>query len=214
MNTQLQASKTMFTLETERLLLRPFTWDDFPFLNSLHADPEVARYIGYGKPRTEAENRGLLDNVFKAYTEESLGHLAVSVKESGKLIGRCGPSLLEVEAEPARECAPQWFWGRGSAPANMKIDHRIEIGYTFAREHWGHGYATESAVAVRDFVFQSRQEERLVAAIFSENAASINVAKKMGFSFRGPIVAFGKPAEHYQLDRVDWAQIKEPKIPA
>ena len=146
-----------------------------------------------------------MDKIFKAYEEEGLGHLAVCLRDSGELVGRCGLSLLEVDTHPAPGQAPQWFWNRGSAPAGMKIDHRIEVGYTFAREQWGHGYATESATAVRDFVFQSRQEEQLVAAISPENTASINVAKKLGFSYRGPIIAFGRPAEHHQLDRVDWA---------
>jgi ribosomal-protein-alanine N-acetyltransferase len=195
----------MLSLETDRLLLRPFIAEDLEFLNLLHADPEVARYIGYGKPRTETENRGLMDKIFKAYEEEGLGHLAVCLRDSGELVGRCGLSLLEVEAHPASGQAPRWFWNRGSAPAGMKIVHRIELGYTFARDHWGHGYATESAAAVRDLAFRSRQEEQLVAAISAENTASINVAKKLRFSYVGPIIAFGRPAEHHQLDRVDWA---------
>jgi len=195
------------TIETDRLLLRPFTWGDLGFLNMLHFDPEVARYIGYGKPRTEAENHALLGKIFNAYASEGFGHLAVASKESGELIGRCGLSLLEVEARPADGRAPQWFWNRNSAPADMEIIHRIEIGYTFATPHWGYGYATESATAIRDFVFRSLQEDRLVAAIAPENAASINVAKKLGFSFRGPIIAFGKPAEHHQIDRVEWESI-------
>jgi len=197
----------MLKLETDRLLLRPFTWDDFDFINALHADPDVARYIGYGKPRTENENYRLLENTFKAYADEGLGHQAVSLKGSDVLIGRCGLSFLEVEANPAADQAPQWFWNRGSAPAGMEIVHRIEIGYTFAREHWGHGYATEITTAVRDAAFRSRQEEQLVAAIFSENTASINVANKLGFSFRGPITAFGTPAEHYEITYAEWEQL-------
>ena len=197
----------MQTIETDRLLLRPFTWEDLGFLNTLHGDPEVALYIGYGKPRTEAENRSLLENIFNAYSVEGFGHLGVLSKGSGEMIGRCGLSLLEVAVSPADGSAPKWFWNRGSAPADLQIVHRIEIGYTFARAHWGHGYATESAAAVRDFAFRSLQEDQLVAAISPENAASINVANKLGVSFRGPIIAFGKPAEHHQIDRVEWESI-------
>jgi ribosomal-protein-alanine N-acetyltransferase len=197
----------MLELETRRLLLRAFTWNDFDFINALHADPDVARYIGYGKPRTETENRRLLENTLKAYSQDGLGHLAVCLKETGEIIGRCGLSLLEVEADPVDEQAPRWFWTKDSAPEGMDIIRRIEVGYTFARRHWGLGYATESATAVRDHAFQDRREPQLVAAIFSENLASINVARKIGLSFRGPITAFGMPAEHHQLDRVDWTQI-------
>ena len=195
----------MFELETTRLLLRPFTWNDFDFINALHADPEVARYIGYGKPRTETENRRLLEITFTAYKEDNLGHLAACLRDTGEIIGRCGLSLLEVEAAPADEQAPRWFWTRNSAPKGMEIVRRIEVGYTFARQYWGNGYATESATAVRDYAFQSRQEDQLVAAIFPENIASITVAKKIGMSLRGPITAFVMPAEQHLLDRDDWA---------
>jgi RimJ/RimL family protein N-acetyltransferase len=74
----------MHKFEAERLLLRPFTWDDFAFINALHADPDVARYIGYGKPRTETENRRLPESTLKAYSREGLGHLAVCLKDTGE----------------------------------------------------------------------------------------------------------------------------------
>ena len=194
----------MQSLDTDRLLLRPFTPDDLELLNVLHADPDVARYIGHGKPRSETENRSLLDKIFLSYEYEGFGHLAVLSKASGEVLGRCGLSLLEVEAGPVDDSGPRWFWNRDSAPADMRIVHRIELGYTIAKAHWGAGYATESAAAVRDFAFEALEYDELMAAIFPENLASINVAKKLGFSFRGPIVAFGKPAEHYQIDRSDW----------
>lgn len=198
----------MRNLESDRLLLRPFTPEDLEFLNALHADPDVARYIGYGEPRTESENRELLDNIFRAYEKEGFGHLAVASKDSGELLGRCGLSLLEVEAAPDHGHPPRWFWNRGSAPADVEIVRRIEIGYTFAKAHWGHGYATESAAVVRDFAFESLQYGELMAAIAPDNHASINVAKKLGLSFRGPIMAFGKPAKQYQIDRDEWESLR------
>lgn len=197
----------MDNLESDRLWLRPFTNDDLDFLNALHADREVARYIGHGKPRTKSENCDLLDNILKAYKNEGFGHLAVISKTSAKVLCRCGLSLVETESNPVGDSGPRWFWNRGSAPSGMNIVHRIEIGYTFARAHWGLGHATESAAVVRDFAFASLKYDALMAAIAPENAASINVATKLGFSYRGPIVAFGKPARQYQLDRSDWENL-------
>ena len=68
----------MRTFTTDRLTLRPLTWDDLDFLQVLHSDPDVARYIGYGKPRTEAENRKVIESTLMAYSSDDLGHLPVS----------------------------------------------------------------------------------------------------------------------------------------
>lgn len=194
----------MQALETKRLGLRPFTWGDLDFLTELNADPDVARYIGYGVPRTREETCDMLERVLTAYEEDDVGHLAVCLRATGALIGRCGLSLIEVEAEPAPGRPPQWFWFRGSAPKAMPVADEIEIGYTFAKAHWGLGYATESATAVRDFAFQSRGVERLVAAIFPGNLGSKNVARKLGLKRTGHITAFGLPAERHEMSKREW----------
>jgi ribosomal-protein-alanine N-acetyltransferase len=197
----------MYTLETNRLVLRPFTWDDFDFVKALNCDPEIARYIGYGKPRTESESLRWMKRTLAAYCEGEVGHLAVFLKDTGILIGRCGLSLLEIEADPTGDDGPHWFWYRNSVPEGMKTIIQIELGYTLAKEYWGCGYATESAQAVRDFAFRERGEKQLVAAISSENVASKNVARKLGLSRRGKIMAFGLPAEHWEIKRSEWERL-------
>ena len=193
----------MFSIETARLMLRPFTWDDLEFVIALHGDPDVARYIGYGKPRSEAETRSWLESTLTAYDQDQLGHIAVLTKADGTLVGRCGLSLLEIEAEPPRNSAPRCFWNRGSAPVGMTITITFELGYTIAKRYWGNGYATESAAAVRDFAFASRGNDELVAAIFPDNHASKNVARKLGFKLKGEVIAFEMPAELYGISRAE-----------
>lgn len=196
----------MRTFTTERLTIRPLTWDDFAFLQTLHSDPDVVRYIGHGKPRNEAENHAVIENTLAAYSADGLGHLAVSLRESEVLLGRCGLSLVEVEANPDND-DPRCFWNRGSAPDGMEINDWIELGYTFAKQYWGHGYATEAARALRDYAFQDRKENQLMAAIFPENTASKNVARKLGFTSSGKIIAFGKSAEVWKLERSEWEHL-------
>jgi len=197
----------MRTFTTDRLILRPLTWNDLDFLQKLHDDPDVVRYIGYGKPRTEAENRKVIESTLAAYASDGLGHLAISLKEPEVLIGRCGLSLVEMEATPKGDEGPQCFWNRGSAPDGMDIIHRFELGYTLAQEFWGQGYATEATRAIRDYGFQDRQEDQLIAAIFPENIASQNVARKLGFSTSKKIVAFGQSAELWELERSEWEHL-------
>ncbi len=189
----------MYALETPRLGLRPFEQDDFEFLVALNADPDVARFIGYGVPRTREETREFLEHVLTAYEEDSLGHLAVYLKGSGALVGRCGLTLLEVEAEPAGGKPPQWYWFRGGAPKGMLVVNEIELGYTFSKEHWGCGYATECAKAMRDFGFRELGLSRLASAIAPENLASKNVARKVGLAYSGIVTAFSATFERHEL---------------
>ena len=196
----------MYSLETERLEMRPFTRNDLDFLTDLHADPDVARYIAYGVPRTREESHQMLEGIIEAYSEDSVGQLAVRLKDSDVLIGRCGLTLIEIELAPAAGRLPRWYWNRGSAPEGMEIEHKLEVGYTFAKEYWGYGFATESAKTVCHYAFSKRDSECVVAAISPENLASKNVAQKVGLSLAGDITAFGMRAEHYELGKQDWSR--------
>ena len=71
------------TLETERLILRPLTPDDFEAVHSWAGNPENTRYMAWG-PNSEEETRGWL-TIAKAGKD-----FAVVLKESGKVIGSCG----------------------------------------------------------------------------------------------------------------------------
>src|SRR3954452_24733606 len=88
------------TLESERLVLRRITADDLPFYARIHADPDVARYLAHGNPRSLEETTQWLDAVMAAYGELELGQIAVTRKSDGALLGRCGVSHLELEVDP------------------------------------------------------------------------------------------------------------------
>ena len=88
--------------------------------------------------------------------------LVVNLKSTGSIIGYCGLTLYP-DIDGSKE---------------------IEIGYRLIRKHWGHGYATEAASAVRDYAFGELKLTRLVALIEPINQRSISVAKKIGMSSR------------------------------
>lgn len=146
----------------------------------------------------------MLERILRTYSEDSVGQLAVYLKDSGDIVGRCGLTPVEIEEAPAPDQYPQWFWFSGSAPEGMKIVHELELGYAFAKRYWGLGYATESAIAVRDHAFEKQDVERLVAAILAENVASKSVARKVGLAHTGEIIAFGRPAQRYEMCRNNW----------
>lgn len=60
-----------------------------------------------------------------------------------------------------------------------------EIGYVLGREHWGKGYATESALAVLNFGFHVLDLHRIYAECNGENHASQRVLKRIGMRQEG-----------------------------
>lgn len=61
-----------------------------------------------------------------------------------------------------------------------------DIGYRFFKQHWGKGYATESAKAAMDYGFGTLKLDRIIGRARVENPASINVFNKLGMRFVEP----------------------------
>jgi RimJ/RimL family protein N-acetyltransferase len=139
-------------LRTERLLLRRPTLEDVERATWL-TDPEVMRWLGGIDPPADVVRRWVEDwDVYPA------GKFIVELE--GATIGRVGFNFCD----PVR-------WTRSTA-----ADAVPELGWALAREHWGHGYATESAAAVRDHFGASR----LISLIAPDNLRSQRVAGRLG----------------------------------
>jgi RimJ/RimL family protein N-acetyltransferase len=192
-------------LETPRLILRALTEADFPFLVALHADERVARFLGTGRPRSEAETRDWFDKTQRWYRDERAGHLGVTLRqEPERLIGRCGLSWFEVEIMNG---TPRAFWGRGSAPAGVAVTPILELGYTFAPTAWGNGFATEASRALRDAAFEAGVP-RLMSVIHAQNVSSRRVAEKNGFVEHGELDVFGRKFGRHELSHDEWMSLK------
>ncbi|GGE54173.1 GNAT family N-acetyltransferase [Priestia taiwanensis] len=148
-------------METERLVLRPYEEDDFDFYVSLWRDPEMVKYIGIGRTRNRDECRERFHQLRKIHqTKGGTGLLVAMDKQSGEYIGHAGliPQIIDRKVE-------------------------MEIGYWMTKSHWGKGYASELALYLRDYGFDTLSEKRLVSIIKFDNKASIAVAKKTGLTF-------------------------------
>jgi ribosomal-protein-alanine N-acetyltransferase len=156
-------------LETERLVLRPLSLDDVDGLASFYADPQVMRYMG-GRALARKESEESIARMIRWFEADGFGQLAV-VRKDGELLGRCGILIWET--------AP---W-KPTAKAEAQIPTETEIGYALGRRHWGRGYATEAATAVRDYAYGELGEGRLIALIQEGNDASRRVAEKLGMAY-------------------------------
>ena len=167
-------------IESERLTLRRIDQNDFEFFVHLHADPEVARYLSNGKPRSSQESLTWLESLLRTYEDFTLGQLAVLRKSDGMLIGRCGLSDLAVEAKASVAAVPRAWYQRAEAPAAAEIVFERELGYTFHRSCWGQGYASEAARCVFDYARDVLKLNRVISLIHPENVRSLRVAQRFG----------------------------------
>lgn len=143
-------------LETERLVLRPYTDADFDALHALYSEPEVARWLYYEPDTPEATRARLARKIAgSALTEEQGLNAAVELRD-GTFVG----DVVLFYMAPA--------------------EHRsIELGFSFLPEHQGHGYATEAARAVVDWAF-ARGFHRVYGRLEPRNVASARVLEKLG----------------------------------
>ena len=167
-------------IESERLVLRRITRDDYDFFARIHAMPEVRRYIGNGRPHSAEESRAWIERMLATYKTLNLGQLAVVRKSDGRLIGRCGLSELVVDAKAAPGTIPRGWFQRAQAPAGTEVLETPDLGYTFDPGSWGHGYAPEAARCVFGYARANLEWRRIVSVIHPDNVRSLRVAERSG----------------------------------
>ena len=160
-------------IETERLLMRPPTRDDLPALIRLRSDEDVSRYLGGREMQTPELLDKRLDFYISCHARYGFAMGALISKADGEMIGWGGLQPLEETGE-------------------------IEVGYSFAKAHWGRGYATEMAAAWLRYGFETANLARIVAVAAPENTASRRVMEKLGMRYE-------KNERHYNSDCVFYA---------
>jgi [ribosomal protein S5]-alanine N-acetyltransferase len=174
-------------IESDRLVLRRIAADDLDYFTRLHADPEVARYIGRGPPRSAEESRAWLQDSLESYRALELGQLAVERKSDGELIGRCGLTDLAVEMHPANVAIPKAWFQRTHAPTGVELKFERELGYSFDRSCWGQGYASEAARRVFEYVRDALGKVRIISIIHPDNVRSLRLAQRFGVQREGSV---------------------------
>jgi RimJ/RimL family protein N-acetyltransferase len=154
-------------LETERLIVRKPRLDDAEAAFEYLCDPEVMRFIG-GETVPREACRDVVQKWLDRWETNGCGHFALERREDGRFLGRVGLIVWDSRTWAHTTLAEA---GEGAQP---------ELGWTLAREHWGRGYATEGARAVRDWARRERGLERLISLIHPDNVASQRVAARLG----------------------------------
>jgi RimJ/RimL family protein N-acetyltransferase len=184
-------------IESARLVLRRIRAEDVDFFTRVHADPDVMKYIGHGGASSPREVLTWLHSTLATYESFSLGQLAVLRKSDGVLIGRCGLSDVAVEERPAANAVRRVWYQRAAAPPDTDLIFERELGYTFERSYWGHGYASEAARCVFDYARGVLKLPRVISLIHPENERSLQVARRFGLQKQDVVFLAGTARERY-----------------
>jgi RimJ/RimL family protein N-acetyltransferase len=177
----------MIRLETERLHLRPPRAEDVDELLPVYGDADVMRYIAEGTPWSRERTLLALRRWISFWDDDGFGLFALERRADSRLLGDVGLLAWNTES-----------WTPGSV-ASIGPSAVIEIGWTLARDCWGQGYATEAALAVREWAHEELGLNRLISLIHPDNDASIRVAEKLGERHETDVVLSGRPARLYSM---------------
>ena len=160
------------TVDTPRLILRQVLESDVDHFARMYADEEVTRFLGEGRTLTRDQTWRAVAGMLGHWVLRGYGQYALEERTSGRVVGVAG--LLNPEGWPG-----------------------IEVAYTVSREHWGMGFATETATAVVQMAYEALSPTHLISMVRPDNLASIRVAEKVGGVRETTIDFMGGPAHIY-----------------
>ena len=168
-------------LETSRLRLQAHTQADFADMVEMWGDPEVVRHIG-GKPSTAGETWNRLLRYGGLWPVLGYGYWCVRDKRSGRYVGDVGCADFHRDAEPSISGTP-------------------EAGWALAKWAQGRGFANEAVAAALAWLDRGADYPRTVCLIAQENAPSIRIAIKNGFTAQGSVRVGDKSVPLWVRDR-------------
>lgn len=150
-------------LETPRLLLREMELSDFSDLCRILQDPVAM--TAYEHAFSDDEVWDWLNRQRERYRRDGFGLWAMVLKETGAFIGQAGLTLQNAGDRTV-----------------------IEVGYLLRRDCWHCGYATEAAIACKQYAFETLGCRQVFSIIRDSNLASQRVAERNGMTVVGRIV--------------------------
>jgi ribosomal-protein-alanine N-acetyltransferase len=169
----------MTTLQTSRLILRPFEETDLDRLAQLMANPAFMLFsLGvYTREQTAAFLQKLL-----VWNRAGLPSLfALIMRANNILAGYCGFYHQEIDGQK-----------------------EVEIGYRLDPDYWNQGLISEAAQVVRDHAFRDLNLPRVISLIHPENIPSRRVAEKTGMTMEKETTYRDFPTFVFAITREQW----------
>jgi len=180
------------TLETARLLLRPFTLADAPEVQRLAGERDIASTtLNIPHPYADGQAEAWIARQAENFAAGRFVNFAVVRRADTALIGAIG--------------------------LGINADHDYaELGYWIGKPYWGQGYASEGAAAVLGYGFTQLGLHRIFAEHFTRNPASGRVMQKIGMTYEGHLRGHTKKwgvyedLEVYGILQADWQATTAP----
>jgi RimJ/RimL family protein N-acetyltransferase len=147
-------------IETQRLILRPWTEADVPEFIRVTNTPAVMEHLG-GVQEPEVFN-GYFTRVQACQEKNGFCFWLMDLRADASLLGYCG--LKVATAGP--------------------IAGEVEIGWRLRQDAWGHGYAREAAAACLEWAWRNLDCARVVAITVEGNTRSWGLMERLGMERR------------------------------
>ena len=166
--------KTQPTLQTQRLVLRPFELFDAADVQRLAGDRAIAETtLRVPHPYEDGMAEEWISSHPEQFERGELVTFAVTLRETGELIGAIGLTF-----------APE--------------HRRGELGYWMGKQYWGNGYCTEAARAVVAYGFDALELNRITGSHLTKNPASGRVIQKIGMTHEGHRPQHVRKWDHFE----------------
>lgn len=132
---------------------------DLSALSKILQDPEVM--YAYEHAFDDVEVQDWLNRQLARYKEDGFGLWAVILKSTDEMIGQCGLTMQKYN--------------------NIQV---LEVGYLFQKEFWHKGFASEAAIACKEYAFENLNADEVYSIIRDTNIASQNVAGRNGMTLK------------------------------
>ena len=157
----IKQKQTMDPIETGRLILRGWNYEDADDLFTYAKNPNVGPHGGWKPHESVEESKAIIRDLFLG----KYSCWAIVERNSGKVIGSIGFEPDTKRDEP--NC--------------------MELGYALAEEHWGKGYMTEAADAAIRYGFSEMGLTMIAIYRDPRNHRSGRVIEKSGFLYEGTL---------------------------
>ena len=148
-------------LESERLIYKKILPENAQDMYDYSKLEEVTRYLLWTPHISLVQTEKYIKLLQKKYDNGSFWDFGLNYKENGKFIGTCGITSTEDET------------------------YTVEIGYVLAPEYWGKGIATEAAMNVMRYCFETFGAKRICGKFMEGNNGSMHVMTKLGMTLEG-----------------------------
>ena len=144
-------------IKTDRLVLRKMRPDDINLVTKIFTDKKVLEAFDLEKPLSDEQISRWLERNLKHQEKYGYGLFSVTLKSENELIGDCGLEHTDFNGVPC-----------------------VELGYDFLSKYWNQGYATEAAIAIKEYSINvlGIDSSSLCSFIRKNNVASIRVSEK------------------------------------